>query len=314
MLEPIDLPDVCDFDRLYDVNSGYVYSLPESLLKEYLSGKAFDHEEEYTIEELCDLKADIRDIYKEIRERDPIKNNVAVLTAGAPGAGKTTLMRQELQRKNEAGFEYAYICPDDVCLKKQKRTYVADLKDVHPMTFEALHTAYTKWRPGSNAASHLILGNLIRDQFSFYFGVTSTSPFTWIFCDFLKQQNYQLKFLHISAPDNVRWGSIKERDKEFVQTTEEDTIEKGKLLPQRIMDTYLKFADEIEFYYRDEVKENAIFAARWTKEGDGVFGGLEIVNLNAYNKIKELHDDMCDQLERSDLLWENTVEAHSFVR
>jgi hypothetical protein len=53
--------------------------------------------------------------------------------------------------------------------------------------------------------------------------------------------------IHVSAPDDVRWGSIQERDKTFVQTTEQDIKEKWLLLPQRINDTFLKYADRLSF-------------------------------------------------------------------
>lgn len=70
----------------------------------------------------------------------------------------------------------------------------------------------------------------------------------------------------MTASDAVRWGSIIARDKQFVQTTEADIRDKGKMFPQRIRDTYLKYADEIEFYYRDAVDQNAILAGKW-KDG-----------------------------------------------
>ena len=50
------------------------------------------------------------------------------------------------------------------------------------------------------------------------------------------------------APDDVRWACVKQRDKTFAQTTEQDVIEKGLLLPQRINDMFLAYADRIDFY------------------------------------------------------------------
>lgn len=41
--------DVCDLSLMY--NESYQYSLPENILKGFLSGKAFDNPEEYTGEE-----------------------------------------------------------------------------------------------------------------------------------------------------------------------------------------------------------------------------------------------------------------------
>src|SRR5205085_8823258 len=86
---------------------------------------------------------------------------------------------------------------------------------------------YNKWRPGSNAATHLILAHLIRQQYAFYFGTTASSPSTGKFLEFLKSKGYTIKLLHLTAPDDVRWASVQERDKIFVQTTEEDIRDKG---------------------------------------------------------------------------------------
>ncbi len=305
--------DVCDTDLIYDKVGGFEYSLPKEVLESFLSGKAFDHPKAYTEEESARLKEDINEIFQNILSVGPEKGNVAVMTAGAPGAGKTTKMRQDLSENAFANRNFAYICPDDVCLKSQTRTYEADINGGNG-TKEERQTAYNKWRPGSNAATHLILGNLIREKYSFYFGTTSSGPATGKFFAFLKKQGYQIKLIHITAPDNVRWESIRERDKTFVQTTEEDVREKGFLLPQRIMDTFLAYADEIQFYYRDGVKKEAQLAATWIRNSDSSaeeLGTLRLADPSSYEQVKAIHDAAVKVLKRPDLLWGCTVEKHS---
>lgn len=299
--------DVLDFGLIY--NDSFSYSMPRPIVESFLSGKAFDNPVPYTPEESANLREDIYDIYNAILADHPHQENIAIMTAGAPGAGKTWKMRQDIAAKKAQGIFYAYIDPDDVCLKSQTRTYLAEIQS-GDNTLTARTQAYTKWRPGSNAATHLILGNLIRKNLGFYFGTTSTGPATGKSFAFLKQQGYRIRLLHISAPDDVRWESIKERDKSFVQTTEADVREKGLLLPQRIADAYLKYADEIEFYYRDEVKKDALIAAKWlrSQEEGSPAGSLEIIDLNLYEKIKSLHNEAVKGLGRPDLLWELTVE------
>lgn len=294
--------DVCDLNNIY--NDSFQYSLPKTVLESYVSGKSFDHKELYTLKERQDLEDDIREIFDNIISQNPTHGNWAVMTAGAPGAGKTTKMRQELEELN---WNAAYICPDDVCLKSQTHTFLKDLKTigVNEENVAERLTLYTKWRPASNAATHLILANLIREKYNFYFGTTSTGPATFRFCDFLKQQGYQVRFIHISAPDDVRWDSLKERDKVFVQTTEQDTREKGLLLPQRIADTYLKYADQIDFYYRAAVSKDANLAARWVKGK-----GITVIDSEDYKKIKTLHNTAVEALNKPDLKWESTVEAN----
>lgn len=304
--------NVCDIKHIYDED--FEYSLPKSVLQSFLSGRAFDHPRVYTAEESTRLREDINAIFQQILSTTPEKGNLAVMTAGAPGAGKTTKMRQDLREKAAAGYHFAYICPDDVCLKSQERTYQCEIKG-QAATKEERQAAYNKWRPASNAATHLILGNLIREKYSFYFGTTSSSPATQHFFAFLKKQGYQIRLIHVTAPDDVRWGSIQERDKTFVQTTEQDVQLKGLLLPQRIMDTYLALADIIEFYYRDDVHKNADLAAIWTRNtpSNEVLGTLQIVSPSEYKHIKAIHNAAVTDLKRSDLLWEKTVEKHSDI-
>lgn len=297
--------NACDLNAIY--GPSYSYSLPREVMESFLSGKAFDHPAVYTPEEAISLAADIQAIYAKAMGQSSRRPPVAVMTAGAPGAGKTIKMRQELSKN--PGF--AYIDPDDVCLREMERTYgrMVAAGDGSP---EARLAAYNKWRPGSNAAAHLILANLIREKFAFYFGTTSTGPATWRFFEFLKRQGYEISLIHVTAPDDVRWGSIRERDKTFVQTTEDDVREKGLLLPQRIRDTYLRFADTIEFFYRGAVHEDARLAATWVRQADGM-GDLQVGDVALYEQIKEVHNAAVRALKIPDLLWEVTVERSSKV-
>lgn len=206
---------------------------------------------------------------------------------------------------------FAYICPDDVCLQNQTKTYQADLSVDNSK--EACQAAYNKWRPGSNAATHLILANLILEGYAFYFGSTLSGKGTHKSFEFLKKQGYQITLIHVTAPDDIRWESIKERNETFVQATEHDVKEKGLLLPQRINDTFLKYADEIEFYYRGAVKEDGQLAAKWIRNADTskTLGTLQVVSPEAYQNIKNIHSKAVEVLEQPDLRWESTVEKNA---
>ncbi|MFY7842780.1 MAG: zeta toxin family protein [Rhabdochlamydiaceae bacterium] len=306
--------NICDLTLIYNQENNY--SLPKCILEDFLHGKAFGRSEPYTKNELENLVQDINDLYQKIISKTQIqKLKLAIITAGAPGAGKTIKLNQdlELNRSNEGSF--AYVCPDDVCLKEMKRTFVKDMTNTDGSK-EARLEAYNKWRPGSNAAAHIILANLIKNENPFYFGSTSSGPATYKSFEALKNQGYEIKLIHVSASDEVRWESIQERDQTFIQTTEEDVKEKGLLVPQRINDTFLKYADKIEFYYRDEVKKDALLAAVWikNKESSSQKGTLEIIEKTAYEKIKTIHDTTARILQRNDLFWEKAVEDNSEIK
>lgn len=299
---------ICDTKRIY--NSEFEYPMPQHIIKQYLAGHGFDNKEEYSEDESQRLYTDINENYKNITSAHPQKEKIAVITAGAPGAGKTFKIHEELKIFAAQGQHYAYVCPDDVCLKNLKRTYVKDLES----SSNALE-AYNKWRPGSNAAAHLILANLIRESYAFYFGSTSSHPSTGLFFDFLKKRGYQIRLVHVTASDETRLKSIQERDKTFVKTTQEDIKTKGLAVSERIYDTYLKYADQIDFYYRGGPKEEALLAAKWsrTDSGEEPLGKLQVLDSKAYEEIKKIHNKATEILNKPQLSWLETVEKSSHI-
>jgi len=107
--------DVCNTAFIYYKANNFEYFLPKPVLENFLSGKAFDNPEAYLEEESTRLKEDINALYKHILIANPIQEKVAVITAGAPGSGKTQLLKQDKNKIETLGKSYTYICPDDVC-------------------------------------------------------------------------------------------------------------------------------------------------------------------------------------------------------
>lgn len=316
--------DVCDLDLIY--NEKFKYSIPRNVLTTFLEGNAFGRDVKYSPNEQDRLHRDINLLYAKIMSESPTKGNTAVITAGAPGAGKTILLKSLFESETLEGRHFAYDDPDDVCLKGMENTYLSELN----VRLNELSNAegegrlskekeirlemYNKWRAGSNAAAHIILANLIRDNYSFYFGSTSSSPMTALSFDYLTNRGYSIHLIHISAEDSVRWASVRERDKDFVQTTEEDIVDKGRMVPERINDTYLKFADRIDFYYRPSLESDAQIAAVWIRDKttSDSFGDLIIKNEDAYETLVKLHDKISETLQNSELLfWKNSVGTAS---
>ena len=176
-------------------------------------------------------------------------------------------------------------------------------------------SAYNKWRPGSNAAAQLILANLIRENYAFYFGSTSSHPATGLLFDFLKKRGYQIRLIHVTASDETRWKSIQERNNTFFKTTEEDIKAKGLAVSERINDTYLKYADQIDFYYRGGPRENTVLAAKWLRveNEEAQLGKLQVVDSKAYEEIKKIHNKSTQILNKPQLSWQETVEKSSII-
>lgn len=288
------------FDLSDVYNDAFSYSLPRKVLEGFAKGLGFaENTTEYTAEEFELLKKDIQDIWDRIMAGNPDKLGSVFVTAGAPGVGKSTLARDHRGAQN-----FAYICPDDVCLKEMSRTYQAMVeKDRSP---EGLRAAYNKWRAASNFAHHLITAHLIREHFNFYFGTTASSDKTGLFLEFLKKHGYTITILHVSAPDQVRFDSIAKRDQVFIQTTDQDALNKQLMVHERIADTFLKYADTILFYLRLQVNEGPTLAAVWSRGKE-----IDVINPPVFEGLKALHNRVCDGMKKPELRWENTVDKVS---
>lgn len=296
--------DIYDLNTVY--NSDYSYSLPRQVLEGFGKGLGFpDNSTEYTPAELDALKYDVLAIWNRIKSKELDETKEIILTAGAPGVGKTTVMRGMWEK--QPGF--AYICPDDVCLKEMQSTY-GDMV-VKDGSYQGLKNAYNKWRAASNFAHHLITAQLVRENKNFFFGTTASSDKTCFFLEFLKKRGYTIRILHVSAPDQVRFDSIAKRDNVFVQTTDQDVLNKQLMVHERIQDTFLKYASRIDFYFRPLTEkgpdQEAILAAVWLKQDNGP-AKLDIIDAKAYEQMRKLHDSVCENMKKPELKWENTVD------
>lgn len=257
-LAGIDILPV-NYDAIYEGENGFQFNLPRTVLESFFGGKAFGRQVEYTPEERSAIEKDIQLIWDAIVQTNPEQEpqRKIVVTAGAPGAGKTRLLEGWLK----AYDGYAYTDPDAVCLKQMKHTYQADCAQGMSQT-----DAYAKWRPASNAINQWILANLLKAGYNIAFGTTSTSEHTARFFEFVKSHGYNITVLHITASDETRWKSIQDRDKEFVQTTEKDIREKGGMIFERISDTFFAQANEVYFYAR-EYDRAPVLVGSWKQGG-----------------------------------------------
>ncbi len=293
--------DLFNMDTIY--NSEFSYSVPRSFLESWGKGLGFpDNKVEHTADEVKALRFDIIKIWDRIQSRKLAQSKEIVLTAGAPGVGKTLLERGMWENNPE----FAYICPDDVCLLEMEKTYQA-MVAIDPSP-EGRRAAYNKWRAASNYAHHIITANLIRLNQSFFFGTTASGDKTYLFLDFLKKNGYSIRILYVSAPDQVRFDSIAKRDNVFIQTTDQDVLNKQLMVHERVQDTFVKYADRIDFYFRTAVDEAPKLAATWIKT-DGK-AHLEVVNPAVYAEMTKLHDQVCDGMNKPQHHWANTFPGN----
>lgn len=245
------MSNVTDLSAIYTDN--FTYCIPETVLRKFMEGDIFGRTEKYTDEEFARVVEDAQAIFDSVMESDPDEKRVCIITAGPPGAGKTVLLEQVLEEERSKGRVYGYTDPDAVALKSMHASWGRDLCEEGTLEQqqEARKNAYDKWRPASNFIAHRVLASLIKDGKAFAFGTTASSPQMAGNFEYFRKHGYKIRLLHVSAPDAVRWDSVRRRDLEFVQTTEEDIRNKRGLVVERISDTFMKSADELQFFFRD---------------------------------------------------------------
>ena len=76
------------------------------------------------------------------------------------------------------------------------------------------------------------------------------------------------------------------------------------MVHERVQDTFVKYADRIDFYFRTGVDEAPKLAAAWIKTGGQ--GKIEVVNPSVYAEMTALHDKVCDGMKKPEHHWNKT--------
>jgi hypothetical protein len=272
--------NICDLSLIY--NRSFCYCLPQSDLESLLSGDGA-----YTKKERRELLEDINEIYSRMVGEKSTRGEIAVLTAGVESPVKARALEFEMEKDFKGVLRYVCLNQEDIT-DTMTRTYVQELTKEGASKKEAIAM---KWRLGAEGAMHVIFANLIRDGFCFYFGHTSTSATTPMLFRFLKEKGRYVKVIHITEKYSLRPES----------------------LVLRMDDTFLKYADELEFRWFDGVEKNGKHVATWIKNplGSDQLGTLRITDIFDYNEIKKAHNAAAESLRNTAFLWERLFERRS---
>jgi hypothetical protein len=255
------------------------------------------HLKNYSSEEQAKIKKDLA-IVKQLYFDSAIANQdstpVYLATAGGPGSGKNTALEAYLIA-NQLDH-YVYVDTDQVTLKNMNFTYRRSLTNydyaIAPSNLAALRAAYDKWRAASNYITHELMqiafGNDDGkgEKYSIAHGTTSTSPNIGLLYRDAKSFGYRITLLLCYSQDETRKRFVETREKEqaFVQTLPADVISKGADFPRRF-NLYFQYADEMFFYWNDELTHGKlpIACAHYVKDSNGV--KLEVLNESDWNSF-----------------------------
>lgn len=246
---------------------------------------------EYSDKEVNLIKKDLSVVRSVCFENTTAKNPpIYLATAGAPGAGKTTILERFLYSHPEYK-EAAYLDPDARSLKFMVHTYHAlsmnSLIISNTDQFDkVIKNAYDKWRAGSNYIALTLIEEAFNHGYSVAHGTTSTGAHVPDLFTKLKENGYQIVLLLCSSPDDFRYDSIDYRNKviRFYQSAPEDALNKGVYFAQR-MSSYFAHADKIYFYWNENLETPEKLAAIWE---NGEFEIYDQTSLNSFiNKYEK---------------------------
>ncbi len=194
-------------------------------------------------------------------------------TAGAPAAGKSTLLEHEL----EANPRYRGAVrtdPDVYAMRAMVNTYHDFLLSPRMLVRGgdaegqgndiAQKRAYDVARAWSNVFAYEILNEAAQGRFHIAHGTTMTSASVTSVLARIKETDREIDLLLCYTSDAVRAAAVKQRSGEQgrYQVTNEDWIEKGKLFPQRFP-VYFERADRLVLFWRPAHDAPPIRAAEY---------------------------------------------------
>jgi hypothetical protein len=241
----------------------------------------------YSPEEMNLINIDLKNIRETsfLGKIRPGINPIYVATAGGPGACKSTILETYLHDKQN----FVYVDPDQRTLKYMINTYCQSTTNYEiskqPSYGDVQKNAYTKWRDASNYIADTLLNEAFADGYNIAHGTTSTSSAIGSLYKKIKQRNYKIVLLLCYATDETRVAANAQRQGFFFQATPEDTINKGKMFPERFP-IYFKYADEIHIYWTDDFLNGSKHAATYNKNQ-----GFVIYNSEAMNNFIKKYDD-----------------------
>jgi len=194
----------------------------------------------------------------------PSTRKVYLATAGAPCAGKSTILEQVMLSNNRYG-NLVKVDPDRWGMAYMVHSYTAYMMGAamtaNAVDFKAAQVrAYNVCRPASNVISLEIMNEAV-------------------------EKGYAIDLLVCMASDETRAASATHRstNQGYYQSTPEDVRDKGILLTQR-METLFNHADNLSFFWRDGAISNAVLAGTIKEDS------LDIIDEAAWNALSAKHD------------------------
>ena len=188
---------------LISLQSAWGRVIPENVVDDLRKG--------YSQTELQLLDADtsfIRELVFRGKKPPSQRKPIYLVTAGAPGARKSTILEKYLHTQPEyQGM--VYVDPDQRGIRFMSGTYCAQSLNNYKISQfsnyrEAQKSAYDYWRAGSNYIANTLLNEAIAGKYDIAHGSTLTGPFSGALLKSIHAAGYRIIMILCGAEDTVR--------------------------------------------------------------------------------------------------------------
>lgn len=233
---------------------------------------------DYSEQEKSSIRMDLKhieDLAFDAKKPSPEKARLYIATVGAPGASKSTILENYLEKHYEIAKACVYMDPDQRALKFMTATYWQSMTcgriSKSPLYQDCARAAYEKWRGASNYIANTLLNKAYTQGFSIAHGTTSQSPQVVDLYKKLRQKDYKIVLLMCMSDAENRALAVKQREEKqgFVQSTQTDFVEKEKAILKN-MPNYFQYADVIHVYWVEKFDQGATQVATFAKENGWV--------------------------------------------
>lgn len=254
-------------------------------------------------------------IVESICFRDAVKPEgmkpIYLATAGAPCAGKSTVLDQYIAENPDLHSYAVKVDPDRWAMLFMPNTYHGHLMSAGmvanaPDFAAAQIRAYDVARPASNYLTNEVFNKAVQLGYDVVHGTTMTSPFAGDLLTKMKNAGYNTQLLIVGASDDVRTAAAENRtvNQGFYQATAEDIADKGEAYALR-MEDYFTHTDEITLFWRESATGNAVKAATY-KHGQL----LSVDNADAFDAFKDHYEQ--EKQKHANGTYKEVTELKSF--
>ena len=212
----------------------------------------------YDADDRALIDAELERIYADITAGKPKGSNTFYITAGGPGAGKTTFIRHAQEGDNPLA-RAVHADPDE--LIKSFRPYTEQITREGDSD-DARAAAYDRWRWASVYLCNTIVNKLAQDGYDIVLGTTGTSASVKFIYQAAHNAGYQSHLIICHASEDTRVESTQKRfveERRFIPI--EDVKKKGNEMFPAVVDVHLAHAQNIAILWREGRDAAPVLAA-----------------------------------------------------